>query len=154
MRRLFLLLVCALPLFAAACGSDGPTSIEDTEFAPNLGVDLSAMTRTSTGLYYRDAIVGTGALAQSNSRVSMHYRGWLADGTLFANGAAPQPPLGPFVLGTGYVIKGWDQGIPGMRVGGIRQLVIPPSLAYGAEGRGSIPPNSVLVFEVSLVSVQ
>lgn len=153
MRRLFLLLACALPLLAA-CGSDGPTSIEDTEFAPGLGVDLSAMTRTSTGLYYRDITVGTGAQAQSNSRVSTYYRGWLADGTLFASGIAPQAPLGPFVLGTGYVIKGWDQGIPGMRVGGKRLLVIPPSLAYGSEGRSSIPPNSVLVFEVELVSIQ
>jgi FKBP-type peptidyl-prolyl cis-trans isomerase FkpA len=153
MRRLFLLLVCALPLFAAACGSDGPTSIEDTEFAPNLGVDLSAMTRTSTGLYYRDLTVGTGAVAATGKTVTMYYRGWLTDGILFDSRVRPQAPLQAFVLGSGFVIKGWDQGIVGMRVGGKRQLVIPPSLAYGAEGRGSIPPNAVLVFEIELAGL-
>lgn len=153
MRRLFLMLACVLPLLAA-CGSDSPTSIEDTTFAPSLGVDLSAMTRTSTGLYYRDITVGTGAVAQSGSRVTMYYKGWLSNGTLFGAAVPPQAPLDPFVLGTGWVIKGWDEGVPGMRVGGKRQLVIPPSLAYGAAGRGSIPPNAVLVFEVDLANVQ
>jgi FKBP-type peptidyl-prolyl cis-trans isomerase FkpA len=152
MRRLFLLLACALPLFAAACGSDGPTSIEDTEFAASLGVDLSLMTRTSTGLYYRDLTVGTGAVAQNGKTVSVYYQGWLADGTRF-DGRTSGTPY-PFPLGTGYVIKGWDQGVVGMRVGGKRQLVIPPSLAYGASGRGSIPPNAVLVFEVEVLKVE
>lgn len=154
MRRLFLLLVMALPLLATACGSDSPTSVEDTNFAAELGIDLSTMTRTSTGLYYRDVVVGTGAIAQSGSRVTMYYQGWLSNGTRFASSVRPQAPLDPFVLGTGFVIKGWDQGIPGMRVGGKRLLVIPPSLAYGAAGRGSIPPNAVLVFEVELANVQ
>lgn len=150
MRRLFLLLLCALPLMAA-CGSDGPTSIEDTEFAPSLGVDLSAMTRTSTGLYYRDLVVGTGAVAQSGDEVGVYYQGWLASGTRFDGRTTGAPYL--FPLGTGFVIKGWDQGIPGMKVGGKRQLVIPPSLAYGAAGRGPIPPNAVLVFEVEVRDV-
>lgn len=152
MRRLFLLLALVLPL--AACGSDGPTSIQDTEFAPQLGVDLSAMTRTSTGLYYRDITVGTGAVAQSGSRVTMYYQGWFPDGRLFSAAVRPQAPLDPFVLGTGRVIEGWDEGIPGMRVGGKRLLVIPPSLAYGSAGRGSVPPNAILVFEVELANVQ
>jgi FKBP-type peptidyl-prolyl cis-trans isomerase FkpA len=151
MRRLFLLLACALPLLAAACG-DSPTSVEDTEFAAALGVDLSAMTRTSTGLYYRDITVGTGAVAQNGKTVSVYYQGWLANGTRFDYRTSGAPF--PFPLGTGYVIKGWDQGILGMKVGGKRQLVIPPSLAYGAEGRGSIPPNAVLVFEVEVLNVQ
>ena len=152
MRRLFLLLALVLPL--AACGSDSPTSIEDTEFASSLGVDLSAMTRTNTGLYYRDLTVGTGALAQNSSRITAYYKGWLSNGTSFGSLVAPATPLGPFTLGTGYVIPGWDQGIPGMREGGKRQLVIPPGLAYGSAGRGNIPPNAVLVFEVELVDVQ
>ena len=151
MRRLFLTLACALPLLAA-CGSDGPTSVEDTRFAPGLNVDLSAMTRTSTGLYYRDLTVGTGAVAPAVKSVSVYYRGWLADGTNFETRTSGAPLT--FPLGTGWAIKGWDQGIPGMHVGGKRQLVIPPSLGYGAEGRGPIPPNAVLVFEVELVSVQ
>ncbi len=154
MRRLFLLLALALPLLAGACGSDGPTSIEDTEFAPELGVDLSAMTRTSSGLYYRDITVGTGAVAQNGSRVTMYYQGWFPDGRLFSAAVRPQAPLPAFVLGAGRVIQGWDEGIPGMRVGGKRLLVIPPSLAYGSAGRGSIPPNAILVFEVELAGVQ
>lgn len=152
MRRLFLLLACALPLLAAACGSDSPTSIEDTEFAPALGVDLSAMTRTESGLYYRDITVGTGAVAQNGRTVSVYYQGWLASGTRF-DGRTSGAPF-PFRLGTGEVIRGWDQGVLGMRVGGKRQLVIPPALAYGSEGRGSIPPNAVLVFEVEVRAVQ
>jgi len=152
MRRLFLLLALALPLVAAGCGSDSPTSIEDTRFAPALGVDLSAMTRTSSGLYYRDITVGTGAVAQSGKTVNTYYQGWLASGTRF-DGRTSGPTL-DFVLGSGEMIRGWDEGIPGMRVGGKRQLVIPPSLGYGAAGRGSIPPNAVLVFEVELKNVR
>ncbi|HVH13762.1 MAG TPA: FKBP-type peptidyl-prolyl cis-trans isomerase [Longimicrobium sp.] len=151
MRRLFLLLACALPLAVAACGSDSPTSIEDTEFAPALGVDLSAMTRTSSGLYWRDITVGTGAVAQSGNTVGVYYQGWLATGTRF-DGRTSGTPLS-FPLGTGWAIRGWDQGVPGMKVGGKRQLVIPPSLGYGAAGQGSIPPNAILVFEVEMKSV-
>lgn len=151
MRRLFFLLLCALPLMAA-CGSDSPTSIQDTEFAPSLGVDLSTMTRTSTGLYYRDITVGTGAVAQNGQTVGVYYQGWLPSGSRFDFRTSGAPY--DFVLGTGNVIKGWHQGIVGMRVGGKRQLVIPPSLGYGAAGRGSIPPNAVMVFEVEVRTVR
>lgn len=151
MRRLFLLLACALPLAFAACDS-GPTepSVESTEFAPSLGIDLDAMTRLSGGLYYRDLTVGTGAAAQPGKTVTVHYKGWLSNGTMFQQS---QQPFG-FPLGTGYVIPGWDQGVPGMKAGGKRQLVIPPSLAYGSRGSGPIPGNAVIVFEVDLISVQ
>lgn len=151
MRRLFLLLALALPLVAAGCGSDSPTSIEDTTFAPALGVDLSAMTRTGSGLYYRDITVGTGATAQAGRDVGVYYQGWLASGTRF-DGRTSGAPF-TFRLGTGEVIDGWDEGLVGMRVGGKRQLVIPPSLGYGAAGRGSVPPNAIMVFEVELRSV-
>jgi peptidylprolyl isomerase len=152
MRRLFFLLACVLPLMAAACGSDSPTGIEDTTFAPALGVDLSTMTRTSTGLYYRDITVGTGAVAQNGRTVGVYYQGWLPSGTRF-DFQTSGPPY-DFVLGTGNVIRGWHQGIAGMRVGGKRQLVIPPSLGYGAEGSGPIPPNAVMVFEVEVRTVR
>jgi FKBP-type peptidyl-prolyl cis-trans isomerase FkpA len=152
MRRLFLLLACALPLLAAGCDSSstGATSVEDTNFASALGIDLSAMTRVNANLYYRDITVGSGALAQSGNSVSVHYKGWLSNGTLFQQSQQPFP----FALGTGYVIPGWDQGVPGMRVGGKRLLVIGPSLAYGTRGSGPIPPNAVIVFEVELLSAQ
>ncbi len=152
MRRLFLLIALMLPLLAG-CGSDGPTAIEDTNFAPELGVDLSTMTRTNTGLYYKDLTVGTGAVVQAGQTVSAYYKGHFASGRMFDSRQAPAQPF-VFILGVGGVIKGWDQGIPGMRVGGRRQLVIPASLAYGSEGRGDIPPNSVLVFEVEIASVR
>jgi FKBP-type peptidyl-prolyl cis-trans isomerase len=148
MRRLFFLLACALPLLAAACGSDSPTSIEDTEFASSLGVDLSTMTRTSTGLYYRDISVGTGAVVANGKTLGVYYQGWLPSGSRFDFRTSGDPY--PFVLGSGSVIRGWDQGIAGMRVGGKRQLVIPPSLGYGAAGRDPIPPNAVMVFEVEV----
>jgi FKBP-type peptidyl-prolyl cis-trans isomerase FkpA len=151
MRRLFLMLALALPMAAAAC-NDGPTSIEDTEFAPSLGVDLSAMTRTSTGLYYQDLTVGTGVTAQAGKSVSVYYTGWLANGLKF-DGRTSGAPL-TFPLGTGFVIKGWDEGVVGMKVGGKRKLVIPASLAYGASGRGTIPPNAVLVFDIELLKVE
>lgn len=155
MPRLFRVLLCALPLLAvSACDSGGPTaaSIEDTTFAAGLDVDLSLMTKTSTGLYYRDREVGTGAVATAGTQVVVHYQGWLSDGRIVDSSIGRDPF--PFVLGTGYVIRGWDEGIAGMRVGGKRQLVIPPSLGYGAGGRPPrVPPNAVLVFEVELLSV-
>jgi FKBP-type peptidyl-prolyl cis-trans isomerase len=151
MRRLFaLMLALALPMMAAAC-NDGPTSVEDTEFAASLGIDLSAMTRTSSGLYYRDLTVGTGAVAQAGKTVSVYYRGWLSNGLKFDERVSGNPFS--FPLGQGYVIAGWDEGVAGMKVGGKRKLVIPASLGYGSRAQGSIPANSVLVFDVELLAV-
>lgn len=152
MRRILLALALAvLPLAALACG-DSPTSIEDTRFAATLGVDLDSMTRTASGLYYADKTVGTGAVAQSGKMVSVYYKGSLPDGRVF-DSLSSGAPLS-FRLGTGAVIPGFDEGITGMKVGGKRLMVIPPSLGYGNRAAGSIPPNSILVFEVTLVSVQ
>jgi FKBP-type peptidyl-prolyl cis-trans isomerase FkpA len=99
--------------------------------------------------------VGTGAAAASGKTVSVHYTGVLMDGTKFDSSLDRGRPI-DFVLGTGRVIKGWDQGIDGMLVGGKRKLTIPPELAYGAHGTpgGPIPPNATLVFDVELVSVK
>ncbi len=151
MRRLAFALLCLVPL--AACDLATEPTIENTRFASHLEIDLAQMTRTSGGVYYRDLVVGTGAVAASGSRLSVHYRGWFADGNLFEQLQPPSAPFG-FTLGERRVIAGWEQGIPGMRVGGRRKLVIPPGLAYGRDGQGSIPPNAILVFEVSLVAVQ
>ena len=140
----------------AACGSENSTvepKIETTTFASSLGVDLSAMTKSSSGLYTRDLTVGTGAVAVAGKRVGVHYVGSLANGTQFdANGPTDAPFS--FTLGAGQVIAGWDEGVAGMKVGGRRQLVIPPSLGYGSQANGPIPGNSILVFTVDLVSVQ
>ncbi|HEU4563148.1 MAG TPA: FKBP-type peptidyl-prolyl cis-trans isomerase [Gemmatimonadaceae bacterium] len=153
LRRLAV--AAALPLAFAACGSGstGPDApdIENTTFAPALGVDLAASTKTSSGLYYRDITVGAGAVVSPGQEVSVHYTGWLSDGTKFDENTAGEVPL-TFHLGGGQVIAGWDQGVAGMRVGGKRQLIIPPSLGYGSSDYGPIPGNSILVFDIEVVS--
>ncbi len=146
---------CALAL--SACGSDSTTApaptIETATFAPALGVNLASSTKTTSGVYYRDLVVGTGAVVAAGQTLSAHYTGWLANGTQFDTNGPTDPPY-PFVLGTGNVIVGWHVGIPGMRVGGQRQLIIPPSLGYGAQANGKIPGNSILVFNVTIVSAK
>jgi FKBP-type peptidyl-prolyl cis-trans isomerase FkpA len=140
-------LILPLALFASAC--DDPTAVDprNVTFAPELGVDLDAMTRTSSGLYYQDLETGEGEPASAGEEVSVLYQGWLPDGTLFDQRQDPGNPF-VFTLGTGRVIAGWDEGVAGMRPGGLRLLVIPPALGYGDRPTGPIPANSVLVFKV------
>jgi len=96
---------------------------------------------------------GTGMVAAKGHRVSVHYTGWLTDGSKFDSSVDRGQPF-QFELGRGQVIKGWDQGVSGMKVGGKVKLTIPPELAYGDRGfPGAIPPNSTLVFEVELLGV-
>ncbi|HZV00581.1 MAG TPA: FKBP-type peptidyl-prolyl cis-trans isomerase [Planctomycetota bacterium] len=104
-------------------------------------------------LVKEDLKVGTGAEAKQGNKVSVHYTGWLTNGKKFDSSVDRKQPFG-FTLGAGMVIKGWDQGVLGMKVGGKRKLTIPPELAYGQKGfPGAIPPNSTLVFEVELLQV-
>ena len=107
---------------------------------------------TPSGLKYEDLVVGNGALAENGMVAVVNYTGWLTDGTKF-DSSYDRGQTFAFRIGAGQVIAGWDQGIPGMRVGGKRRLTIPPSLAYGNRAVGSIPANSTLVFEVELVSI-
>jgi FKBP-type peptidyl-prolyl cis-trans isomerase len=101
-----------------------------------------------------DLAAGSGAEAAAGKRVEVHYTGWLTDGTMFDSSLNRGQPFG-FELGAGQVIAGWDEGVAGMKEGGARQLVIPPELAYGERGGGSvIAPNATLVFEVELLEVQ
>lgn len=153
MRRLLATLLCLLPFAGAGCDSATEPTIEDTRFAGHLGVDLAASTRLPSGMYYRDIVVGDGPAAMAGSQVTAHYRGWFPNGTLFEQLQPPSAPF-PFTVGARDVIAGWEQGVVGMRPGGRRQLVIPPSLAYGAQGSGPIPGNQILVFEVTLASVR
>ena len=131
--------------------SPTPTPAVPT-FAPALGVNLAAMTKTPSGLAYEDKKVGTGAAATSGKTVSVHYTGWLPDGTKFDSSRDRNEPF-DFPLGAGHVIAGWDEGVSGMKVGGRRLLVIPPNLGYGPAGTGPIPPNATLVFDVELLGV-
>ena len=109
--------------------------------------------RTVGGVSIEELKVGSGATATSGKMVSAHYTGRFPDGTKFDSSYDAGAPI-EFLLGSGKVIKGWDVGIEGMRVGGKRKLTIPPELAYGARGGGPIPPNATLVFDVELVAVK
>ena len=110
-------------------------------------------TTTPSGLQYWDIVQGTGATAVAGSRVSVHYTGWLTNGEKFDSSVDRGQPFS-FLLGSGQVIRGWDEGVAGMKVGGKRQLHIPPELGYGERGAGGvIPANATLVFDVELLQV-
>ena len=106
---------------------------------------------TGSGLQYEEITIGSGATAKAGNLVSVHYTGWLIDGTKFDSSKDRNEPF-DFNLGAGQVIRGWDEGVQGMQVGGVRKLTIPPELGYGARGAGGvIPPNATLVFEVEFL---
>lgn len=155
MRR-FVLLIPVLLLGAACGGDDGsPTSPTPptTPTSPSVGLDVPFSTE--------DLTVGTGPEAMNGDTLSVNYTGWLYDpnaaenkGTQFDSGSIPSPGFSEYVLGAGQVIAGWDQGLVGMRVGGLRRLVIPPELGYGASGRPpTIPGDATLLFEVELLGI-
>ncbi|MBC7943971.1 MAG: FKBP-type peptidyl-prolyl cis-trans isomerase [Burkholderiales bacterium] len=108
---------------------------------------------TDSGLQYEDVKLGEGVAAQAGQTVSVHYTGWLTDGKKFDSSKDRGQPFG-FELGKRRVIAGWDEGVAGMRVGGVRKLTIPPQLGYGTRGAGkAIPPDATLVFEVELLKI-
>ena len=155
MRHLVILMSA---LVVGACGgdngeSDSPGS-NTASFAAELGVDVDELIETPSGLRYQDLEVGTGSEAVPGSSVSVHYTGWLTDGTKFDSSVDRGQPF-EFRLGEGMVIAGWDEGVAGMNIGGKRKLVIPGDLGYGAAGAGrDIPPNATLVFDVELLDVR
>ena len=108
---------------------------------------------TASGLVIEELLVGTGAEASAGQTVSVHYTGWLTNGTKFDSSKDRNEPF-EFPLGARHVIAGWDEGVQGMKIGGKRKLTIPPALGYGARGAGGgIPPNATLVFEVELLGL-
>lgn len=146
-------------LLITGCGGGGaaqpaalpPADPTELFFAAELEVDLSEFERTSSGLYVQDVVEGDGPVARRTSRVWIEYVGWLPDGTVFDGNLGGDPYA--IRLGGNEVIRGWNEGIVGMRRGGVRRLVVPPRLAYGSSGRGDIPPGSTLVFYLELVDV-
>ena len=148
--------ISALALTSACLGGESVAperSIEETTFASTLGVNLAASTKTANGVYYRDIVVGTGAVVASGQNISLRYTGWLSNGVQFDSNLSAGSPL-TFKLGAGEVIDGFDEGLAGVRVGGRRQIIVPPSLGYGAYDYGPIPGNSILVFNVEVVGAQ
>jgi FKBP-type peptidyl-prolyl cis-trans isomerase FkpA len=112
-----------------------------------------SQTTTASGLVIEELIIGEGAEACAGQMVSVHYTGWLTDGTKFDSSKDRNEPF-EFALGARHVIAGWDEGVQGMKIGGTRKLTIPPALGYGTRGAGGvIPPNATLVFEVELLGL-
>jgi FKBP-type peptidyl-prolyl cis-trans isomerase FkpA len=145
-----LLLAGAAFLVYSTSRPDQPSVSQSASGLP----DISDLTTTASGLQYKDVTVGSGAEAQAGNTVSVHYTGWLTDGTKFDSSVDRGQPFS-FPLGAGRVIAGWDEGVAGMKEGGKRILVIPADLGYGASGAGGvIPPDATLVFEVELLDVQ
>ena len=139
----------ACPL--GASGAEQPTNPTTTGAAMN--------TTTDSGLQYQELVVGTGAQAAAGQQVSVHYTGWLQNpdgsaGKKFDSSVDRGQPF-DFPLGAGRVIRGWDEGVAGMKVGGKRRLIIPSALGYGARGAGGvIPPDATLIFDVELLEVR
>ena len=149
----------ALAVVLTAACEDSPTLppfqvIDEVEFAPSLGIDLAAFTGLPSGAYVQDVVVGTGDAAEAGSEVTLEYTGYLTDGSVFDPGDLPLV----FVLGSGAVIPGFDEGVRGMQLGGQRRMIVPPELAYGTQERTRdgaviIPAGSILIFDVTLIGV-
>lgn len=160
MSRPMLLLALFAVLTLAGCASAppaAPPAPAATAAAPATPAPVAPVVQEvtmSSGLKYVDLAVGDGALAEDGMTVAVHYTGWLADGTKFDSSRDRGERPFTFQLGAGQVIRGWDEGVKGMRVGGKRKLTIPSDLGYGERGAGGvIPPNATLVFEVDFMGV-
>lgn len=155
MRRTFTPLILALATTSACSGSDpiAPPDPTEIQYDASLGIDFGRMTETASGLWYEDLQVGTGEQPVAGDSVFILYTGWLPNGTSFDSVTDPDDALG-FVFLVERLIPGFEEGIATMREGGIRKLVIPPDLGYGSAGRGPIPSNSVLIFQVNLLDAR
>ncbi len=145
-------LVLAITLFSTCKSPTEPMPPEPENTPVPREVAGDDYVNLSDGLKYYDFEVGTGDQVKNGDLVTVHYHGWLTNNTLFDSSHLRNRPFS-FQIGGGQVIQGWERGILGMRSEGQRQLVIPPNLAYGAGGQGSIPPNATLIFEVTLLSI-
>ncbi len=159
MRKLSLVLIFGISLLNLGCGgadrqSERSGTRAQKQIEQAAPVEPGKATLTASGLSVQDLVVGTGAVAEAGKTVSVHYTGWLMDGTKFDSSVDRGYPF-EFTLGAGRVIKGWDEGVAGMKVGGKRILIIPPEMGYGERGAGNvIPPDATLKFEVELLGVR
>jgi len=151
------LIAVLITLSVFALAQTATTKKSATATRPNTNAPTKVTgegTKTADGLQYWDIKVGTGTEAKEGSHVRVHYTGWLTSGKKFDSSVDAGKPF-DFRIGNGDVIKGWEEGVQGMKVGGKRQLRIPPSLAYGAQGYpGAIPANATLIFDIQLLAVQ
>jgi FKBP-type peptidyl-prolyl cis-trans isomerase FkpA len=146
MTRKLILFLCLLAFMTASCSKSDPPKSGPTKVT-------GAPQKTASGLQYWDIVTGTGKTAGPGNMVQVHYTGWLTDGKKFDSSLDRGRPF-QFILGVGQVIRGWDEGVAGMKIGGKRQLRIPPEMGYGARGAGTdIPPNATLIFDVELLQV-
>jgi len=150
-RQIILIAIIAVASFVFA--QTAPKKSTVTHIGPTHVT--GAPVTTASGLQYWNIRAGLGTTAEAGKKVKVDYTGWLTNGKKFDSSVGTGHPF-EFTLGAGQVIKGWDEGVAGMRVGGKRQLRIPPDLAYGAQGTpgGPIPPNATLIFDVRLLGVE
>jgi FKBP-type peptidyl-prolyl cis-trans isomerase FkpA len=139
--------VVLLSVLAMSACDDPFQVIEELTFAESLGIVLSEFTRLDSGVYIKDVLVGSGAVTAEGQTAVVEYTGYLANGTSFGNGDFP------FVIGSGNTIAGFELGVFGMRTGGQRRIIIPPSLGYADSEQPTIPAGSVLVFDVELCTL-
>jgi FKBP-type peptidyl-prolyl cis-trans isomerase len=148
-------LLAGAALLVAGCASSGtprPAPTLDLVLAPSLNVEIDSMQRQPSGLWIRDYTIGDGPPITAGDRVGVRYTVHLTNGTR-VDGTNPDSGNYVFTFGRGQVIKGWDDGMIGMRVGGRRELIIPPAMGYGFRSRGLIPSNSTLVVGIHLVEL-
>jgi len=161
MKHGFLALCVILAFGTVACKKDGTAEPASQPVKPTAAAKVEApepakegLVKTASGLQYEEIVVGQGATPQAGQKVKVHYTGWLTNGTKFDSSVDRGQPF-MFTVGRGQVIKGWDEGLLTMKIGGKRKLTIPPELGYGARGAGGvIPPNSTLIFDVELLGVE
>ena len=153
-EKLLILLLLAAAVAIPACSQKETQVVPAEQKQAVQAAPGEELHKLPSGLAYVDLVKGSGPMPAPGKTVTVHYTGWLADGTKFDSSKDRNQPF-TFVIGTGQVIPGWDEGVMTMKVGGKRKLIIPPDLAYGAEGAGGvIPPNATLTFEVILLDVK
>ncbi len=156
MARIFVVVMVVIIVAGLALWAQTSTHKPAVAARPNTAAPTKVTgdgVKTASGLQYWDIKVGTGAVAKVGSHVTVHYTGWLTTGKKFDSSVDAHRPF-DFTIAQGDVIKGWDEGVAGMKVGGKRQLRIPPELGYGAGGSGPIPPNATLIFDIQLLAVK